>query len=292
MNKAKQHGSKGISLRILHIAMIVCAVVISALLIFSTYQSSSVFSKLSRATGNYIVRQEAAHELMEASDYLTEMVQRFTLEGDTQYLNNYFEEAFVSRRREASITSMAENEAEEVLIRQLQEAMDESTSLMYREYYAMKLVIDAMEIRDDHDSLRAIELKDEDTFLSAEEKMNLAQKMVLGTEYYEKKEIIRTKLKSSLQTLDKLMTTTRQTTSDELNSELTIVRVAIIVLTVVILTLIWLTAKLGTIPLIDAQKNIEAKEPIPERGAREFRELAHGYNRMHEKLYGNKEDVP
>ncbi len=292
MTKANQHGSKGVSLRILHIAMIICAVIISILLIFSTYQSSNVFSKLSKATGNYIVRQEAAHELMEASDYLTEMVQRFTLEGDTQYLDNYFEEAFVSRRREASITSMAENEAEEVLVKQLQEAMDESTSLMYREYYAMKLVIDAKEIRDDHESLRAIELKEEDTFLSAEEKMDLAQKMVLGTEYYEKKEIIRTKLKSSLQTLDKLMATTRQTTSDELNSELTIVRTAIIVLTVIILVLIWLTAKLGTIPLMEAEKKIEAEEPIPEQGAKEFRNLARGYNRMHEKLYGNKEETP
>ena len=289
---ANRNGRKGISLKTLHIAMIICAVVISALLVFSTYQSSSVFSKLSKATGNYIVRQEAAHELMEASDYLTEMVQRFTLEGDTQYLNNYFEEAFVSRRREASITSMAENEAEEVLVKQLQEAMDESTALMYREYYAMKLVIDAKEIRDDHESLRAIDLKDEDTFLSADEKMDLAQKMVLGTEYYEKKEIIRTKLKSSLQTLDKLMATTRQTTSDELNSELTIVRVAIIVLTVVILALIGLTAKLGTIPLMDAQQKIDKEEPIPEKGAKEFKALAHGYNRMHEKLYGNKEETP
>ena len=292
MTMAKRNGSKGISLKTLHIAMIICAVIISALLVFSTYQSSNVFSKLSKATGNYIVRQKAAHELMEASDYLTEMVQRFTLEGDTQYLNNYFEEAFVSRRREASITSMAENEAEEVLVKQLQEAMDESTALMYREYYAMKLVIDAKEIRDDHESLRAIELKDEDTFLSADEKMDLAQKMVLGTEYYEKKEIIRTKLKSSLQTLDKLMATTRQTTSDELNSELTIVRVAIIVLTVVILALIWLTAKLGTIPLMDAQQKIEKGELIPEKGAKEYQVLARGYNGMYEKLYGNKEETP
>ena len=29
---------------------------------------------------------------MEASDYLTEMVQRFTLEGDTQYLEHYLED--------------------------------------------------------------------------------------------------------------------------------------------------------------------------------------------------------
>ena len=120
---------KGVSLRAIHIAMIVCAVVISLLLVFSTYQSASVFSSLSKAAGDYSVRQKAAHELMEASDYLTEMVQRFTLEGNTQYLDDYFEEVFVSRRREESITSMSEGDTEKGLVTQLQEAMTESTSL-------------------------------------------------------------------------------------------------------------------------------------------------------------------
>ena len=292
MKKNLKTGSEGISLHVLHIAMIICAVAISALLIFSTYQSSNVFSTLSKATSNYIVRQKAAHDLMEASDYLTEMVQRFTLEGETQYLDNYFEEAYNSKRREAAITSMKESDAEEVLVKQLEDAMNESMSLMYREYYAMKLVIEAKDLKDSHDEIRAIELKEEDTFLSADEQMEKAQEMVLGKEYYEKKEVIRTDLKASLQTLDKLMTTTRQKTTDELNREMTVIRLAIIVLTIVILFLIWLTAKLGTNPLIRAEASIAKEEPIEVKGAREFRNLARGYNRMHEKLYGNKEENP
>ena len=229
---------------------------------------------------------------MEASDYLTEMVQRFTLEGDVQYLDNYFEEAFVSRRREASITSMSESEAEQVLIQQLQEAMDESNSLMYREYYAMKLVLEAKEIRNDREELRAIELKEEDAFLTADEMMEKAQEMVLGTEYYSRKEVIRTKLKSSLQILDKLMSETRQTMSADLNRELVIVRVAIIALTVVIILLIWLTMTSCTNPLIEAQKNIEEGKPLPDKGAKEMRQLAKAYNRIHDKLYGSKEETP
>lgn len=291
MKKNRKVNNEGISLRVVHFAMVVCAVIISLLLVFSTYQSSNVFTALNKATGNYIVRQEAAHELMEASDYLTEMVQRFTLEGETQYLDNYFEEAFTSKRREAAITSMSESEAESVLVEQLQKAMDESTSLMYREYYAMKLVIEAKEIRNYPETLRAIELKDEDTFRSADDKMELAQEMVLGNEYYARKEIIRTNLKASLQTLDKLMNTTRQNTTAELNKELTIVRVVIIIMTLIILFLIYLTARLGTIPLINAQKQAEAGKPISVTGAKEFRYMAKHYNKMHEKLYGSKEET-
>ena len=289
MKNQNGSGKNGFSLRVIHMAMVVCAVVVCLLLVYSTYQSGSVFTKLSTATGNYITRQKAAHDLMEASDYLTENVQRFTLEGDTRFLDNYFEEAFVNRRREASITSMSENEAEKSLVGQLQEALDESMSLMYREYYAMKLVLDAKEIRYDQEKLRGMELKETDAMLTADQKMDLAQSMVMGTEYYSHKEIIRTKLKTSLEMLDKLMAATRQETADNLNRELTVVRLVIIVLTVVILGLIGLTAYLGTIPLMNAEKQIEKDQPIEIRGAKEFRNLARGYNKMHDKLYGNKE---
>ena len=281
---------EGISLRTIHIAMILCAVAISLLLIFSTYQSASVFSSLSKAAGDYSVREKAAHELMEASDYLTEMVQRFTLEGDTQYLENYFEEVFVSRRREESITSMSEGETEKLLVAQLQEAMTESTSLSYREYYAMKLVIEAREIRDYPDTLRGVELKEEDTMLSSEEKMELAREMVMGKEYYERKESIRNKLRASLEVLDQQMTSTRQNTSAELNSELTLVRVVIAILTVIIIVLIWLTARLGTIPLMVAGKQAESGGRIPVTGAKEFRKLAGKYNMMLDRLNESKEE--
>ena len=290
MKRKILNGGEGISLRAIHIAMILCAVVISLLLIFSTYQSASVFSSLSKAAGDYSVRQKAAHELMEASDYLTEMVQRFTLEGNTQYLDDYFEEVFVSRRREESITSMSEGETEKSLVTQLQEAMTESTSLSYREYYAMKLVIEAREIRDYPDTLRGVELKEEDTLLSNEDKMTLAREMVMGTEYYEHKASIRNKLKSSLEVLDQQMTITRQNTSVELNSELTLVRVVIAILTIVIILLIWLTARLGTIPLMEAGKRAEAGVKIPVTGAKEFRRLAGKYNKMLDQLNGSKEE--
>ena len=69
-------------------------------------------------------------------------------------------------------------------------------------------------------------------------------------------------------------------------------RLAIIILTVVILLLIWLTARLSTIPLMEAQKLAEAGKPIPETGAKELRYLARNFNRMQEKLNANKEVDP
>jgi len=285
MKNGKTNESSGVSIKVVHAAMLVLGVLLILLLVFSSIKSSSVFTRLNKETGNYIVRQKAAHDLMEASDYLTEMVQRFTLEGDTQYLDNYFEEAFGNKRREASITTMAENDAEQTLVDQIQAALNESNSLMFREYYAMKLVIDAKEIRNYPDTLRGVELKEEDSYKSPEEKMDLAQEMVMGTEYYARKAVIRNDLKAGLNTLDKMMAETRSETTAQLNSELATIRIFIIIVGVLLLIIIGLSACLGTIPLIRAAKCAQNGEAVPVVGAKEFRYLASSYN----KLTGAKE---
>ena len=289
MTKKANQGA-GISIKVVHAAMLELGLLLILLLIFSSYKNTNVFTRLNKETGNYIVRQKAAHDLMEASDYLTEMTQRFTLEGDTQYLDKYFEEAFGNQRREAAITSMAENEAEQTLVNQIQEALNESNKLMYREYYAMKMVIDAKEIKTYPDKLRGVELKPEDMNLNAEEKMDLAQKMVMGTEYYAQKELIRNDLKAGLNTLDNIMTTARTETTAQLNSEMNTVRIFIIIVSVLLLIIIALSAYLGTIPLIKAAKCAQNGEAIPVTGAKEFRYLASSYNKLTGAKENNEDD--
>ena len=280
MKKTKTNGGGGISIKVVHAAMLILGLLLILLLVFSSYKTSTVFTRLNKETGNYIVRQKAAHDLMEASDYLTEMTQRFTLEGDTQYLDNYFEEAFGNKRREAAITAMAENEAEQTLVDQVQAALNESNTLMYREYYAMKLVIDAKEIQTYPDKLRGVELKSEDEKLSVEEKMDLAQKMVMGTEYYAQKELIRNDLKAGLNTLDNMMASARTETTAQLNRELGTIRIFIIIVAALLLIIIGLSAYLGTIPLIRAARCAQNGEAIPVTGSKEFRYLAGSYNQL------------
>lgn len=280
MKGGKADKGSGVSIKVVHAAMLAMGLILILLLVFSNYKTSTVFARLNKETGNYIVRQKAAHDLMEASDYLTEMAQRFTLEGDAQYLNNYFEEAFGNKRREASITTMAENEAEQTLVEQIQAALNESNSLMFREYYAMKLVIDAKEIKPYPDTLRGVELKEEDLYKSPEEKMDLAQKMVMGTEYYARKEIIRNDLKAGLNTLDQMMYSTRTETTAQLNRELSLIRVFIIIVAALLLFIIALSAYLGTIPLIRAARSAQDGKAVPVVGAKEFRYLAKRYNQL------------
>jgi Na+/H+-translocating membrane pyrophosphatase len=115
--------------------------------------------------------------------------------------------------------------------------------------------------------------------------MDLAQEMVMGTEYYARKAVIRNDLKAGLNTLDKMMAETRSETTAQLNSELATIRVFIIIVAVLLLIIIGLSACLGTIPLIRAAKCAQNGEAVPVVGAKEFRYLASSYN----KLTGAKE---
>ena len=282
-----------ISIRVIHILMLICAVAIVALLAFSTHRSSSIFTTLSTETENYIVRQKAAHNLMEASDYLTENVQRFTLEGDPKYMNQYFEEANTSKRREAAIATMSENHADPSLIQQLNEAMDESQKLMYTEIDAMAIVIRAQgedKYSSIPDVVKAKLAEDSDNpNEDSEAQMERAHEMVTDKAYYDAKERIRTKLNNALDMMDEQMAATRRKTTNNMMQELTASRVIVIILVVVLAALMLLTAALCTIPLVAAHRSMKEEKPLPVKGSKELREISEGFNEMYDKLHPKDE---
>ena len=120
------------------------------------------------ASEENIALGNAVHDLMDASDYLTEMVQRFAITGDPRFMQQYYFEAFASKRREQALAELQKDQnATEVLVH-LREAMRHSVKLMDREYYAMRLVIEAKGIKEYPDMLKGVALHSEDTALSPE----------------------------------------------------------------------------------------------------------------------------
>ncbi len=194
----KQKEKDGISLRRVHFWLIVGAVIISGLMFYSTYHLSTSFRSLTETSEQQIELRKAARELMDASDYLTESVQRFTVLGDKKYLDEYFTEAFGTKRREEAISRMSAANGNDAALAELQEAMASSLELMNREYYAMRLVIEAKRYTDYPDELKEIELSKEDQALSPEEKMQRASVMVHDEEYYVQKNLIREDMSSRL----------------------------------------------------------------------------------------------
>ena len=273
---------EGISLRTTHRLLVIMAVIISCLMLFSTYHLSVSFRKLTNTSEEQIEMRKAARELMDASDYLTENVQRFTVNGETRFMDDYFTEAFESNRREEALSTMAKDAGKTDALKHLQTAMDDSVKLMDMEYYIMRLVIEAKGYTDYPEPLKDVELTEQDSELSPEEKMRLANEMALGDSYYEQKEQIRENMRASLDDLERMAYDTDDAALDSLRREMTAVRLVIILQIIGFLAMVWLTSRLGISPLLNAVERIKADSSIPEVGANEFRYLARTYNRMYE----------
>lgn len=174
----KHKEKDGISLRTVHLCLIIGAVIISGLMLFSTFHLSASFRHLTETSEQQIELRKAARELMDASDYLTEKVQRFSVQGDVRFLEAYFEEAFQANHREEALATMSSGSGTQAALEKLQAAMDGSVELMNREYYAMRLVIEAQGYAEYPEVLQSVTLSDEDRALSADEQMRRAAEMV------------------------------------------------------------------------------------------------------------------
>ncbi|MCR5324146.1 MAG: diguanylate cyclase [Lachnospiraceae bacterium] len=285
----KKKSENGISLRGIHLWMVAVMVIMSLIVGYVTFHQMSTFTKLTDATEEHMALEKAAHELMDASDYLTENVQRFTINGDMRYLEQYFTEAFESNRREEAIRKMNIDERTQAARKKLDEALENSVKLMEREYYAMRLVIEAKGYKDYPEVLDSVELSNEDLLLSPEDKIRRATALVLDDEYYEQKNRIRKDMNESLDEVDKLMYAAEGSQLSSLKRELSMVRIVILIQTLALFFMLWLTSHLGINPILKAVDNIKEDSPISEDGASEFRYLAQAYNKMYAR-YKNSLD--
>lgn len=284
-------GKRGISLKVVNIVLIAVALVLCALMIYSTFHLAAGTRTLTDTTEQQIELRKAAREMMDASDYLTEKVQRFTIRGNIRFLNEYFDEVFLYNHREDSITRMSQGKGSEEALARLQSAMDESVSLMEVEYYAMKLVIAANGYTDYPDVLRSVKLSDEDLALSPSEMMHRATVMVMDDSYYSRKDLIRENLNASLDELEKLAYDRNTESMSALKHELGVVRIIIVLLIFGIVLLVFLTSHLGINPVLNAVDRIKNDSHIPESGAKEFRYLARAYNKMYDAYRSSLEHL-
>ncbi len=274
---------KGISHRVVHIWLVIIIVIFSGTVVYTTFRLTNSFLRITAASRQNSELQKAAHELMNASDYLTEQVQRFTIDGDERFLDQYFSEAFESKRREEAISKLDVDERTQAALAKLQSAMDNSVKLMDQEYYAMRLVIDAKGITDYPDILKEIKLSEEDYALLPEDKIRRATELVLGDAYYEQKDRIREGMQDCLAEIDKLAESVEQNERAALDRDIALARIAIIIQAFLIFFMILLTTHLAINPVLNAVNQIKSDSPIPETGSIEFKYLANAYNKMYMK---------
>ncbi|MBR1649968.1 MAG: GGDEF domain-containing protein [Lachnospiraceae bacterium] len=282
-DKTVKNGDRlGLSLKKLQIVMIFVTAVVSIALLYYTFLSYRNYRVLSAASEGFADLHTKAEGLKEASDYLTVMVLRFTDNGELQYLNDYFEEVNVTKRRDKALAEIAKYPECAGALEKFQQAMNGSNRLMETEFYVLKLVIDANGYTDIPEELRKIRLKEEDADLPKEEKMALARKMLFEENYYSLKGIIIENMDEGQAEIDRLAEISKDYLENRYQHNTRITRTLIIAQVIIYLIVMIITMHLGITPILKAVKNIQENRKIDDLGSMEFRFLAKAYNKMYE----------
>lgn len=258
-------------------------IIVALLFLFISVVGEREFSVLRDTTEKYIVCENAAKQLQDGSDYLTEQVRLYAMTGDTKYRDLYFTEADTTKRRENALEDLRQYFEETDAFRALQDALGLSQDLMKTEYYSMRLVEEATGEKEASwpEAIRNETLTIEDQALSDSKKMEKAQQIVCNEKYQD----VRDRITDSVsQCMNDLITQTRnsQGRASTIFSDMYLkLEIGIVVMVLLMLVMCLSVRQLIVKPLISYNESIKLGEIFPVIGAAELQNLAETYNKVY-----------
>ena len=281
--KQKNNELKGFKISTFNTWMILLSCILYIFLLLVTAYASRHYERLAVTTDEYIHLEDAAKDIMKASDYLTEQVRLYAQTLEPEHACLYFEEANTTRRREKALEIMRGHSLDQSREERLELAVYYSNELMIREIYAMKLVAEAEEHTEKElpAQVNAVSLEPEDLMLSRQEKLEKARSLLFDSEYQDMKNTIYTHLDyftqgvlytTEISIVDGLENLSRSIYTQRL---LLSVLVALNAITFLVITL--LVVK----PLKVFLQCVQERTLFSSTGAYEFKYLAQVYNEIY-----------
>lgn len=280
---------KGIRVRSLNVAMIVLSCLLYAALLFITCQAAADYDRMVQTTSQYIAYQEDAAQVSAGSDYLTEQVRLFAVTLDSRYVENYFHETNVARRRENALEHL-DKQAGPQALGHLETALDYSNQLMEREIYAIRLAAEArgMDPAALDPQVAQVRLSKTDGALDPEAQLEEARELVFGTEYQAKKELISSSIGFFLSDVMHSTQNAQQLSLKDLDNTLLMERALFSALFVQNVLVFIMITFLIVKPLQVYVSCIKEEKLMEITGAYEFKYLALTYNDIYEVNAANE----
>ena len=278
--KTKVH--TGIQLRTASIFFAILAFLAAISLLFSDISVSNGYLRMEHASSRYIAAQFAASEMESASDYLTDRVRCFVVTGEIEYLNDFFEEVEVTRRRDRAVEDMEEliPDSDNSALSSLNTALSLSNELIEYENLAMRLTLEA----GDYDltlvpeSISGITLSPDDQALSPEELRDKAQQLVFDNNYMHYKDRIRENVNLCTQSLIRSSSQELDQASAKLSLLVNIQTGLTIVFLLIVLSIVVLITLMVRKPLTDLVKKMQEQKTVTPTGVEELRFVTRTYN--------------
>ena len=237
---------------------------------------------MEHASSRYIAAQFAASEMESASDYLTDRVRCFVVTGEIEYLNDFFEEVEVTRRRDRAVEDMEEliPDSDNSALSSLNTALSLSNELIEYENLAMRLTLEA----GDYDltlvpeSISGITLSPDDQALSPEELRDKAQQLVFDNNYMHYKDRIRENVNLCTQSLIRSSSQELDQASAKLSLLVNIQTGLTIVFLLIVLSIVVLITLMVRKPLTDLVKKMQEQKTVTPTGVEELRFVTRTYN--------------
>lgn len=257
-------------------------IVVAALFMAVSILSGREFAVLQDTTEQYIQCEREAKQLQEGSDYLTEQARLYAMTGQRTYMDQYFKEAEVTRRRENAVENLRQYFDGTEAFTALEHAMSLSAELMETEYYSMRLEAEGggADLSAFPETLQEIQLKDTDSHLSAKGKRDRAVELVSNQAYQSKRMEITGAVSDCLEKLI-LQTRNQQSHASAVFSDMYLkLEIGIAALAFLMLVICLIMRRLIVWPLQRFEQSIEAQELLPLVGASELQQLADTYNQV------------
>ena len=266
--KTKVH--TGIQLRTASIFFAVLAFLAAISLLFSDISVSNGYLRMEHASSRYIAAQFAASEMESASDYLTDRVRCFVVTGEIEYLNDFFEEVEVTRRRDRAVEDLEDliPDSDNSALSSLNTALSLSNELIGYENLAMRLTLEA----GDYDltlvpeSISGITLSPDDQALSPEELRDKAQQLVFDNNYMHYKDRIRENVNLCTQSLIRSSSQELDQASAKLSLLVNIQTGLTIVFLLIVLSIVVLITLMVRKPLTDLVKKMQEQKTVTPTG--------------------------
>ena len=255
------------------------AIILSALSIFSLRE----FSRLLETTNQYILCENAAKQLQDGSDYLTEQVRLYTATRQTRYRDLYFEELDTTKRREKAVDALKEYFDGTDSFLALEKALECSQELAETECYAMRLIAETSFQNPSTwpEEIANVQLSDADLALSNSKKLDKANRMVCDDTYQN----MRTEITQDVtDCMNGLIARTRnnQNHSSSVFSDLYLkLEIGILILVISLFAISIMMRNLIVKPLVSYNESVKRGEIFPVIGAAELQHLARTYNKVY-----------
>lgn len=290
MEQKEKKPIRGIRIRTVNMIMILISCILYVMLILATIRVSKKYEDVHHSMDDYIAWEENNDLLTDGSAYLTEQVRLYVITKDPEYMDRYFTEVQVTRRRERALTQLQESYDGEEAYGYLEQALERSNHLMEQELYAMKLILTA-EGQDSSDlpqQLLEIKLEAEDQALGEEEMLRKAQTLVFGEEYQQSKDQIAEAVEESLESIHELTHQRMLSSAEELGNTMEKQRGLISLLFVENIITFILILVLIIKPLQIYIRCIKEDKMMEIAGSYEFKYLALTYNDIYEVNTANE----